>query len=487
MKAIIYLRKSSESEEKQSQSLEWQKKRCLEYANQYNFEIVKIIEESKSAKQPWRPWFNEMMCVFWEKKADIIICWSLNRLSRNPIDEGTIKWLTQQWIIKEIHSTDWISNWQNILLMSVHFGMANQFLIDMKKSVIRWMQQKFEKWWALWIAPTGYWNNKNTNEYDIDPVDSEFVKEIFYLRSKKFSFSEISRILFEKWFKTKNWKPKSVSTIEHIIKNQFYVWFISWNWEKNIWKHKTFISKEIFEKVNNFWYKEIVKNETFDDFIFAWFIKYQGKAMRFYKTKWNIYYREATWITPPFNISQKMIIDIISKQIPNYILPDFLEEFFISWLIEYFEKMTKVNKKELEKIKNQIEDIKIENKELIKKNIKSIITDDEFKEIKKDNLKKLLDLEEKLKDYNNIDTIIEDEAVELFKMFTLSQKQFETLSISDKATHIKNIIVELNFNNKKELKINDNKLFELIRNVNFTIWHPHKESNLAHRIWNPGF
>jgi hypothetical protein len=36
------------------------------------------------------------MLAFSENKAEIIICWQLNRLSRNPIDEGTIKWLTQQ-------------------------------------------------------------------------------------------------------------------------------------------------------------------------------------------------------------------------------------------------------------------------------------------------------------------------------------------------------------------------------------------------------
>lgn len=164
MKSIIYCRKSTESEERQVQSLEAQLDWCREYCQSRGFEAVEEIIESKSAKNPWREWFNDMMKKLSNRKAEVIVTWQLNRLSRNPIDEWSIKWLTQQWIIKEIHSTDWISNWQNILLMSVHFGMATQYVIDLKKNVERWMNQKFEKWWALWKAPAWYWNNKNTWE-----------------------------------------------------------------------------------------------------------------------------------------------------------------------------------------------------------------------------------------------------------------------------------------------------------------------------------
>jgi DNA invertase Pin-like site-specific DNA recombinase len=49
---IIYLRKSTESEDKQQLSIDAQKDFCLNYVKQNNFNVVEIIEESKSAKQP---------------------------------------------------------------------------------------------------------------------------------------------------------------------------------------------------------------------------------------------------------------------------------------------------------------------------------------------------------------------------------------------------------------------------------------------------
>jgi DNA invertase Pin-like site-specific DNA recombinase len=52
MKAIIYLRKSTDREDKQVQSLEAQQKWCREYCEMHGFDVVKEISESKSAKQP---------------------------------------------------------------------------------------------------------------------------------------------------------------------------------------------------------------------------------------------------------------------------------------------------------------------------------------------------------------------------------------------------------------------------------------------------
>jgi DNA invertase Pin-like site-specific DNA recombinase len=52
MKAIIYCRKSTESEEKQVQSIEAQLDWCRDYAKRLGFEVIKEITEEKSAKKP---------------------------------------------------------------------------------------------------------------------------------------------------------------------------------------------------------------------------------------------------------------------------------------------------------------------------------------------------------------------------------------------------------------------------------------------------
>jgi len=474
MKAIIYCRKSTESEERQIQSLEAQINWCREYAITNSFEVIEEIMESKSAKKPWREWFNKMMNLFSESKADIIITWQLNRLSRNPIDEWTIKWLSQSWTIKEIHSTDWISNWQNILLMSVHFWMATQYIIDLKKNVMRWMMQKFEKWGALWQAPTWYWNNKNTNEYEISKKESEYIKEIFTLRSKKYSYADISKTLFEKWFKTKSWKPKTPWAIEQIIRNEFYIWIIKFAWKIWEWVHSTFISKKLFDEAN--WFRKtskIVWNINHSDFIFSWLIKYQWKLMRAYKTKNNVYYREWTWIKPSFNISQNIIIKKIEEELHKYILPECLKDSFSKWLIQYFNEMNKWNKNETIQTRKKIDALKEENKTLVRKNIKWQINDELLEDMQKENLMMIKNLEEKLTDLSTVDQLIDAEVVELFKMFTDSQKVFKKSNLYLKGLLLKIIMVELNFEDKKKLSIENTKLFEIIQNINFTLWQSH--------------
>ncbi|KKS84251.1 MAG: hypothetical protein UV59_C0023G0005 [Candidatus Gottesmanbacteria bacterium GW2011_GWA1_43_11] len=55
----IYLRKSSDDKDGQIASLPSQKDALTKLVEQHKLKISRIVEESKSAKQPGRPVFNE--------------------------------------------------------------------------------------------------------------------------------------------------------------------------------------------------------------------------------------------------------------------------------------------------------------------------------------------------------------------------------------------------------------------------------------------
>ena len=95
MKYIIYSRKSTDTEDKQVLSLDSQERELLSIAEKQNLEVIKTLRESKSAKEPGRPIFNEMMKMIANGKADAILCWKIDRLTRNPVDGGQIQWLLQ--------------------------------------------------------------------------------------------------------------------------------------------------------------------------------------------------------------------------------------------------------------------------------------------------------------------------------------------------------------------------------------------------------
>ena len=132
IKYFLYARKSSESEDKQVQSIDDQVKWLKKLAADLRITVKRVFIESKSAKKPDnRPVFDGMMRKIENGEANGILCWHINRLSRNPVDSGNISWLLQQGVIKSIRTPEREYRPEdNILLFSVESGMANQDIRD---------------------------------------------------------------------------------------------------------------------------------------------------------------------------------------------------------------------------------------------------------------------------------------------------------------------------------------------------------------------
>ena len=75
MKYFIYTRKSTESEERQILSIESQISELKEFAAKEKLEIVASLCEAKTAKEPGRMKFAEMLAILESGKADGIISW----------------------------------------------------------------------------------------------------------------------------------------------------------------------------------------------------------------------------------------------------------------------------------------------------------------------------------------------------------------------------------------------------------------------------
>jgi site-specific DNA recombinase len=91
LKYCLYARKSTESDERQVQSIDSQVKEMLQIAERENLEIVDIRRESKSAKDSGnRPIFKELLKDIAEEKFNSILTWAPDRLSRNAGDLGSL-------------------------------------------------------------------------------------------------------------------------------------------------------------------------------------------------------------------------------------------------------------------------------------------------------------------------------------------------------------------------------------------------------------
>ena len=174
-KVFLYARRSSdESSDKQLQSIEDQLSNLRPMATRLGYTIVDTFEESKSAKQPYlRPKFQEMLDRLEAGEADGILTWHVNRLFRNPVDQGRIAWMLQNNVVKIIQTYDraYLPE-DNVLLLSVEGAMANQYVRDLAKVSRRGMQGKADRGWLPSKAPIGYYNYNDTVTIDIR-VDEE--------------------------------------------------------------------------------------------------------------------------------------------------------------------------------------------------------------------------------------------------------------------------------------------------------------------------
>jgi DNA invertase Pin-like site-specific DNA recombinase len=216
LKHIIYARKSSEAEDRQVLSLESQIEELQELAEREGLEVVEILTEAKSAKEPGRPVFNLMLEKIKKGEANAILTWKIDRLSRNPVDGGTLQWLLQQGIIKEIRTPERIYRPEdNALLWAVESGMATQFIRDLAVNTKRGLRKKCERGYKPGLAPLGYLNNKYSpkgeHDYFPDPERFPIIQRIFKtLATGLYTPVEVYNIAVKEWgFTGRNGKPIS--------------------------------------------------------------------------------------------------------------------------------------------------------------------------------------------------------------------------------------------------------------------------------------
>ena len=87
IKYFAYCRKSSEeSSQRQIASIGDQVDAVKAIVAREQLNLIKTFTEEKSAKDPGRPIFNDMLSRIEKGEANAIFSWDNDRLGRNPID-----------------------------------------------------------------------------------------------------------------------------------------------------------------------------------------------------------------------------------------------------------------------------------------------------------------------------------------------------------------------------------------------------------------
>ncbi|KKS74782.1 MAG: Recombinase [Candidatus Gottesmanbacteria bacterium GW2011_GWC2_42_8] len=251
MKYIAYCRKSTDEKDRQVLSIEAQIAELKEYAQREHLEIVDFITESKTAKEPGRGKFNELLNLIEKGRANGIVSWHPDRLARNSIDGGKIIYLIDTGKLVSLKFPSfWFENTpQGKFMLSIAFGQSKYYVDNLSENVKRGIRQKLRN--GVWPgkAPLGYYNDLKVHSICIDPVNSRIVKAAFELFvSGNKSFTDIARFLFSKGIKRKTGTIPHINQIRNILANKFYVGIFYHNGEIYEGTHKCFISKDLFRR-----------------------------------------------------------------------------------------------------------------------------------------------------------------------------------------------------------------------------------------------
>lgn len=433
IKYFLYARKSSESEDRQVQSIDDQLNRLKKLADDLHLDIKKIYTESKSAKKPYnRPIFDEIIERIENGEADGILCWQINRLSRNPIDSGKLSWLLQRGVLKSIQTIDrqYLPD-DNVLLFSVEAGSANQYILDLSKNTKRGLQSKLDKGWQNGIAPLGYLNDKENKIIIKDPERFNLVRKMWDLMlTGNYTPPKILDIANKEWgFRTRRFKRMggnelSRSGIYKIFTSLFYAGTIKNNGVQYEGQHERMITLEEYDRVQMILGRKGKPRPKQHEFAFTGSIRCgvcnclytaetKKKLLKSGEIKEHTYYH-CTRKTTKIKCDQKKNIPVddleiaIENEIEKYtILPEFLH-----WALEG------LNKKNDTEIEDRTKVYEMRHKTLVE-------TQKELDELTKMRYRQLIDDETFVKEKNTLTSKIAQFKENLRETETRAEKWLE--------------------------------------------------------------
>ncbi len=251
-KYFLYARKSTDAEDRQILSIESQIAELKEFAKKENLSIIREFIESKTAKEPGREIFNEMLELIEKGEAEGIISWHPDRLARNSIDGGKIIYFIDTGKITDLKFPTYRfdNSAYGKFILTIAFGQSKYYVDNLSENVKRGNRQKLRRGeWPGW-APVGYLNDPKTHTVILDPDKHKPLKKLFALfASGKYSVEKLLEIVNNIELKGKTGKTISRSNMESILKNPFYYGAMLYKGEIYEGSHPPIITKSLSNRI----------------------------------------------------------------------------------------------------------------------------------------------------------------------------------------------------------------------------------------------
>jgi len=236
LRYALYVRKSTEEDERQTQSLQSQSEQGQELATRTDRTLVLTFQESRSAKETGRDQFNRMLALIDAGEIDGIIAWHPDRLSRNEMDAAEITMRVRKGILKDLAFVSYFfhNSPEGVMMLQMALCQSQYMVSKLSTDVRRGLGDKIKKGWFPHRAPLGYLNDKHKEKGEktisADPERFPLLRQAWdMLLTGAYSVPELQRILNEDWgVRTavtrsgRGGKPLAQSTLYRLFGSIFY-------------------------------------------------------------------------------------------------------------------------------------------------------------------------------------------------------------------------------------------------------------------------
>ncbi len=263
-RTILYARKSTDREDKQMLSISAQLEELRNgVVNRRGLRDVEEWTESYSARKPGRPVFSKILADVERGRVDRVICWTLDRLARNPVDAGRLTYALGEGLLKEIvtHDAVYTGTGDTKFMLQVLFGAAAKYSDDLVTNVKRGNRAVHERGRITGRPPLGYTKVRDTRFHRgaarcvPDSERFELVKGIWLdMLSGTMSVADAWRRAQERGLRgqTSKWGPAgpiAPETVHTLLRNRFYAGAVIRRNEVYRGDHEPMITMEQFERV----------------------------------------------------------------------------------------------------------------------------------------------------------------------------------------------------------------------------------------------
>ena len=451
MRYIIYARKSTEDENHQVLSIESQLAELREFAAKEKLEIVASFQEAKTAKEPGRTKFAEMLKQIEQGKAEGILSWHPDRLARNSIDGGKIIHLIDKGIIKSLKfPTFWFEPTpQGLFMLSIAFGQSKYYVDNLRENVTRGMRQKIRNGvWPLW-APLGYLNNPTTRGIDVDEKKSPSVKRMFKIYATgNHTLKEISEWSKKIGLKSNLDNDISPGQVQATLQNIFYVGLMKYKGEVFEGKHKPLISKKLFDRVQEVLKQRGKPQKIKHNFAFLGLMKCPCSAAITAEKKIKpsgreyIYYRCTKKKGPcpeKHFLREEALVEQIKNHLQKVSLSSQDTEKVLAELKKDELKAKEQTKMIVQNLKKELLEIETKLEKLLDVYLNEVISTEEYTARKQKILTQKLELQERIKDFEQKGLSWLEPAREFILKLNYAEKLRKSENYQEMTTFLKNI------------------------------------------------